>query len=83
MKRPAERRVWPQEIQTRCESSRLADACLADAYARLVPPVRRLGTSSCTQAPSQVTRECLQDAREARRRNARREEGREEGRQCS
>jgi hypothetical protein len=45
MKRPAERKVWSQPIQGRFEPSHLAEACVADAYACLVPPVwRRPGT---------------------------------------
>ncbi len=69
MQRHGERQVWSPEVHTRFEPSRLAEACLSDAYARLVPPVRRqLRMPPCAQAFGRPT--CPQDARE-------------EGRQCS
>lgn len=70
----SERPVWAPEVHTRFEPSRLADACLADAYARLVPPVRRqVRSSPMTQAFGSDQRLFLRDTREVG----------EEERQCS
>jgi hypothetical protein len=74
----SERHVWSPEVHTRFEPSHLAEVCLADAYARLVPPVRRqVGTSPGARAFGLDQRSSLRETW------AGREEGREEGRQCS
>jgi hypothetical protein len=67
----SERQVWSPEVYTRFEPSRLAEAYLSDAYARLVPLVRRqVRMSPSTQAFDSDLRLYLRDRRE-------------EGRQCS
>jgi hypothetical protein len=53
-----ERQVWSPEVHTRFEPSRLAEVCLSDAYARLVPPVRRqVHSSPCPQGMRDVREE--------------------------
>jgi hypothetical protein len=77
MQRHGERRerpVWSPQVHTRFEPSRLAETCLSDAYARLVPLVRRqVRTAPCAQAFGLGLHTCPQDTRDVR----------EEGRQCS
>ena len=68
MKRQDERTLWQQEIDTRCEPSRLAEVYVSDAYAHLVPPTRRLlGTPPRAQTSSQGVRSRPRDMREEER----------------
>jgi hypothetical protein len=71
MPRHGERQRRGPEVHRRFEPSRLAEACLSEAYARLVPPVwRQVYTPSHVQAFGADPRLHPQEARE-------------EGRQCS